>query len=158
MAHLLFWWLFSTTSAQNIGGVTIQNTCKQDVYIDNTPAANGGFVSYFQTLEPGEEFYQQWTKLTNGDSWSVKMSYINGSFGDNIMQFEYTFHNDGTIWYDLSQVDGCPWQENWCISSPSDTCHLRQVYYRFSTDDAFGMQAYPQDAEILVTLCDSTCK
>ena len=35
-------------------------------------------------------------------------SPLEGSFGSDILQFEYTFHNDGIIWYDLSEVDGFP--------------------------------------------------
>ncbi|KAK3110908.1 hypothetical protein LTR53_014337, partial [Teratosphaeriaceae sp. CCFEE 6253] len=105
------------------------------------------------TLEPNDSYSQQWTELTNGNGWSIKLSP--DATLDNILQYEYTFHNDGTIWYDLSDVDGNPWDGNWEITATSagDTCAPKQQAYRYATDDAYGMQACPQDAEITVTLC-----
>ena len=154
MAKLLFLSLLAAVSASEIGGVVVQNACTNNIYIKNTPADGGGFRSEWKTLEQGGEYFQQWTELINGNGWSVKMSSIAGSFGPpNVFQFEYTFHNDGTIWFDLSEVDGNPWHDNWSISRVSGECTPQNVAYRYSTDDAHGMQDCPQDAVLLVTLC-----
>ena len=107
------------------------------------------------TLGPGAVIGQNWTELTNGNGWSLKLSPVADSFGTNILQFEYTFHDDGTIWFDLSEVDGAPWRNDWCITAVSGECDPRNVAYRFSTDDAHGMQACPQDSELWVKLCNS---
>ncbi|RMY27866.1 hypothetical protein D0865_15907, partial [Hortaea werneckii] len=85
--------------------------------------------------------------------WSLKLSKDQDL--DHILQYEYTFQDDGTIWYDLSQVNGNPWDGDWMITanSESSTCSPKQQAYRYATDDAYGMQACPQDSDITVTLC-----
>ncbi|KAH0021838.1 hypothetical protein KCU78_g5982, partial [Aureobasidium melanogenum] len=77
----------------------------------------------------------------------------NSSSLSNILQYEYTFQNDGTIWYDLSEVNGNPWDGDWEITSNTASCTPKQQAYRYATDDAYGMQACPFDATITVTLC-----
>ena len=67
MASLLLYSLLTTASAGSIGGKAVQNTCEYNVYVKNTPSANGGYGPQFDTLEPGTEFYQTWTELTNGN-------------------------------------------------------------------------------------------
>ena len=70
----------------------------------------------------------------------------------NILQYEYTFHGDGIIWYDLSEVNGNPWDGNWEITA-SDGCTPRQAAYRYATDDAYGMQDCADSSTITVTIC-----
>ncbi|KAK5711161.1 hypothetical protein LTR15_012649 [Elasticomyces elasticus] len=146
--------LATTARALSVGTAHVVNKCEYDVYMFNTPAADGGYTEIDKTLGPGDSYSQQWTELSNGNGWSIKLSK-NQVLGENILQYEYTFHDDGLIWYDLSEVDGNPWDANWEItaSSPSSTCAPKQQAYRYATDDAYGMQACPQDSEITVTLC-----
>lgn len=135
-----------------IGNAIVVNSCDYDVYLFNTPSANGGYSEIDKVLSPNGQYEQEWTELTNGNGWSIKLS--NSTSLANILQYEYTFHDDGTIWYDLSEVNGNPWDGNWEITS-SDTsiCSPKQQAYRYATDDAYGMQACPQAASITVTLC-----
>ncbi|KAK3071472.1 hypothetical protein LTR53_008553 [Teratosphaeriaceae sp. CCFEE 6253] len=143
----------SSAYAASVGTAHVINKCTYPVTLCNVPAADGGYSEIDQTLEPNGSYSQQWTELTNGNGWSIKLSP--DTTLDNIMQYEYTFHNDGTIWYDLSDVNGNPWDSNWEITaaSPGGTCSPKQQAYRYATDDAYGMQACPQDSEITVTLC-----
>lgn len=139
--------------AQSVGSAVVVNACSYDVYLCNVPAADGGYTEIDQTLSPNDTYSQQFTELTNSDGWSLKLSKTTEL--DTIMQYEYTFHNDGIIWYDLSDVNGNPWDGDWEItaSSASGTCTPKQQAYRYATDDAYGMQACPQDSVITVTLC-----
>jgi hypothetical protein len=120
--------------------------------MSNTPAMGGGYSNIEQTLSSGDTYSQAWTELSNGNGWSIKLSKTAGAFQDNILQYEYTFHNDGTIWYDLSEVNGNPWDGNWEITA-SNGCTPRQAAYRYATDDAYGMQSCGDDATITVTVC-----
>lgn len=141
------------TSALATGTAIVINKCGYDVEMQNTPSAGGGQSTIIQTLSPGGSYSQVYTPLTNGNGWSIKL----GKDGNmnNIMQYEYTFHNDGTIWYDLSDVNGNPWNGNWEITA-TGSCTPRQAAYRYSTDDAYGMQSCPDSSSITVTLCSGT--
>lgn len=145
--------LASAAVAASVGSAVVLNGCTYEIYLADVPASGGGYQAIDKTLQPNETWSQQWTELTNGNGWSIKLSKDN-SWSD-IMQYEYTFHNDGGIWFDLSEVNGNPWRDNWEITaeSPSSICEPRQAAYRYATDDAYGMQYCPQDAVITVTLC-----
>ncbi|KAL1305147.1 hypothetical protein AAFC00_002071 [Neodothiora populina] len=138
-------------AAANIGSAIVVNKCNYDVFLYNTPSSGGGYSEIDKTLSKDGTYTQQWTELTNGNGWSIKLS--NSTAFANILQYEYTFQNDGTIWYDLSEVDGNPWDGDWEITADSSACAPRQAAYRYATDDAYGMQACPDSSTITVTLC-----
>lgn len=140
-------------SVSALGRAHVVNKCSYDVYMCETPADGGGYSTVDKTLQPGDEWDQQYTSLSNSAGWSIKLSKNEGSFGSNILQYEYTYQNDNMIWYDLSCVDGNPWDGNWEITSNTDTCNPKQQAYRYATDDAYGMQSCDSDASITVTLC-----
>ena len=140
------------SSALAQGTAHVVNACKYDVHMSNTPAMGGGYEAIDQVLSSnGGSYSQPWTELSNGMGWSIKLAKT-PSYQTNLMQYEYTFHDDGIIWYDLSEVDGNPWEGDWMITATGD-CNPKQQAYRFSTDDAYGMQSCPDSAEITVTLC-----
>lgn len=140
------------TSALAQGTAHVINSCNYDVHMSNTPAQGGGFEAIDKTLSSGGSYSQQWTQLGNDMGWSIKLAKTD-SFQTNLLQYEYTFHNDGIIWYDLSEVDGNPWNGNYMITAQGASCNPKQQAYRYSTDDAYGMQSCPDGAEITVTLC-----
>lgn len=142
----------ASAAASSIGSAHVVNKCSYDVTLCNVPSAGGGFDQQETTLKPGQAWNQSWTELTNGNGWSIKLSK-DKIIGGNILQYEYTFHNDGIIWYDLSCVDGNPWDKDWEITATGSSCSPKQQAYRYSTDDAYGMQSCGQDASITVTLC-----
>lgn len=143
--------LVAAVAADTIGSAIVVNKCEYDVYLYNTPSSGGGYTEVDEVLSTDGSYTQQWTELTNGNGWSIKLS--NSTNLDSILQYEYTFQDDGTIWYDLSEVNGNPWDGNWEITANSATCVPRQAAYRYATDDAYGMQSCPEDATITVTLC-----
>lgn len=147
--------LATTAVAQSVGSATVVNKCSYDVFLANVPAQGGGFNEIDKTLSNGDVYTQQWTELSNGNGWSIKLSKDKTNWNDNIMQYEYTFHNDGIIWYDLSDVNGNPWSGDWEITAnaTSSPCSPKQQAYRYATDDAYSMQSCAQDADITVTLC-----
>ncbi|KAK3706365.1 hypothetical protein LTR37_012743 [Vermiconidia calcicola] len=140
--------------AAGCGNAIVQNNCGYSVHLSNTPASGGGYEAIDEMLEAGGSYTQKWTELSNTMGWSIKMSK-NGDYSTNVLQYEYTFHNDGTIWYDLSEVDGNPWAGNWEIEG-SGSCNPRQAAYRYDTDDAYGMQDCPQESTITVSICSGT--
>ncbi|GAB7362509.1 hypothetical protein MBLNU230_g2829t1 [Neophaeotheca triangularis] len=149
--------LFAASAAAQ-GSAVVINKCNYDVFLANTPAStasnNGGFDIIHDTLSPNDVYTQQWTELDFDGGWSIKLSKNENSFHDNILQYEYTFFNNDIIWYDLSAVNGNPWNGNWEISADdSEGCSPRQAAYRYATDDAYGMQSCPAESTITVVLC-----
>lgn len=139
--------------ADTVGTARVINMCDYPVYLCNVPSADGGYSEIKQTLNSNDQYEQQYTELSNGNGWSIKLGKTEDA--TNIMQYEYTFHNDDIIWYDLSDVNGNPWDQNWEITATCESgeCNPKQQAYRYATDDAYGMQACPQDSVITVTLC-----
>lgn len=143
--------LASAPFAHALGNAVVKNACKYEVTLCNVPAANGGYEEIDKQLQPNETYTQEYKQLSNGNGWSIKLSKDESL--DNILQYEYTTHNDGTIWYDLSAVNGNPWDGNWEITAEGAECTPKQAAYRYATDDAYGMQACSDDATITVTIC-----
>lgn len=143
--------LVAAAAADSVGSAIVVNKCSYDVTLVNVPSADGGYSEIDKKLSPSDTYTQKWTSLSNGNGWSIKLS--NSSSLENILQYEYTYQNDGTIWYDLSEVNGNPWDGNWEITADSGSCTPKQQAYRYATDDAYGMQACPADSTITVTLC-----
>lgn len=143
--------LASAPLANALGHAVVKNACKYEVKLCNVPASGGGFEQIDKMLQPDETYTQQYEPLSNDNGWSIKLSQDDTL--DHILQYEYTTHQDGIIWYDLSEVDGNPWDGNWEITTDNDNCNPKQQAYRYATDDAYGMQSCPDDADIMVTLC-----
>ncbi|THW63773.1 hypothetical protein D6C90_07633, partial [Aureobasidium pullulans] len=143
--------LVAAAAADNVGSAIVVNKCNYDVTLVNVPSSDGGYSEIDKTLSPYDTYTQAWTSLSNGNGWSIKLS--NSTSLENILQYEYTYQNDGTIWYDLSEVNGNPWDGDWEITADSSSCTPKQQAYRYATDDAYGMQACPADSTITVTLC-----
>lgn len=136
--------------AGGMGSAVVVNKCSYDVSLSNVPASGGGYSTVDQKLSAGDTYSQTWTALSNTMGWSIKL--FKGQDMSNILQYEYTCHEDGIIWYDLSEVNGNPWDKNWEITATGN-CSPRQAAYRYATDDAYGMQDCPEDSTITVTLC-----
>lgn len=137
--------------AQGAGSAIVINQCSYPVTMANVPASGGGQSEIGpNTLNTGDSYSQQYTQLSNGDGWSIKLA--KDSSMSQVMQYEYTYHNDGTIWFDLSDVNGDPWGGDWVISGSGD-CSPKQTAYQFSTDDAYGMQSCSDSSSVTVTLC-----
>ena len=148
-------WQYDATSLA-FGKAIVLNGCNEDVYLQNTPSAGGGYANVDRILTPNSTYEQHFTPLENGQGWSIKLAKDASLV--NILQYEYTWHpllTPGTIWFDLSQVNGDPWKDEYCISASGDGCNPSQHAYRYPTDDSYGMQACPSDANITVTLCRS---
>jgi hypothetical protein len=151
------------TSASGSG--VIINNCDYAVSLDNTPAAGEGATGESRTLHKGDSYSQHWTGLEgHHDGWSMKLRPADADPSSKCMQYEYTYQptNPSTpdiIWFDISYVDGDPFNQNWSLSSNNATCHslLHHEAYAYSTDDARGMQK-PCDctADITLILCPAS--
>lgn len=143
--------LASAPLANALGHAIVKNACNYEIKMCNVPASGGGFEQIDKWIQPNETYSQQYQPLSNNNGWFIKLS--DDESLDHILQYEYTTHQDGIIWYDLSQVDGNPWYGNWQITTDHNDCHPKQQAYRYANDDAYGMQSCPDDADIIVTLC-----
>lgn len=146
--------ILASTAAASVGSAIVNNQCEYAVTLRAVPAMPGNCSEQDQTLYYGDKFVQDWTEISNQGGWSIKLNPANAS-ETNIMQYEYTYQGTDVIWYDLSDVNGNPWDGNWEITatSESSTCDPKQSAYRYATDDAYGMQSCNSDAVITVTLC-----
>lgn len=144
--------LASLPYASALGSANVINQCTSDVYLYNVPSAGGGGVEVDKVIGPGDSYSQTYQTLTNNNGWSLKLSPT-AALGQ-VMQFEYTYQGDSTLWYDISYVNGDPFNGDWIMTSDSTSCVPKQTYYRFSTDDSYGMQAgCSPDVSITVTMC-----
>ncbi|KAM3418883.1 hypothetical protein BST61_g4846 [Cercospora zeina] len=145
---------YGYSSNTGVGSAVVVNNCNYPVKLCNVPSAGGGHEEEDTSVAPGGSWSQAWTSLSNGNGWSIKLSKTDDL--DHILQYEYTWHQDGIIWYDLSCVNGNPWDNDWEITADGTECSPKQQAYRYSTDDAYGMQSCGQDSVITVTLCTGT--
>ncbi|KAK8198476.1 hypothetical protein M8818_006341 [Zalaria obscura] len=143
--------LVATVAADSIGSAIVVNKCSYPIHLANVPSADGGYSEIDKVLDSQDKYTQEWTELSNGNGWSIKIS--NSSSFNDILQYEYTYQEDATIWYDLSEVNGNPWDGDWEITSNTDSCTPKQQAYRYATDDAYGMQSCDATASITVTIC-----
>ena len=143
--------LLAASATAQVGRAIVVNNCGYDVSLTNVPSSGGGQNQIGpQSLADGGSYSQEYTQLSNGNGWSIKLAPAGSAA--SILQYEYTFHNDGTIWYDLSAVNGDPFSGNWALSG-SDGCSPNQAAYLYPTDDAHGEQSCPQGSSVTVTLC-----
>lgn len=146
----------AATATAELGQAIVENSCSYPVALNNTPAAGGGYSEDDHVLESGETYTQTWITLENDiqGGWSIKLWPVSAGSA-NMMQYEYTLTSNAsnTIWYDLSDVNGNPWNANWMISTESAGCSPKQQAYRNATDDAYGEQSCPSGSTIMVTLC-----
>lgn len=137
--------------AQEMGRAVVWNNCGYEVYVWNVPAADGGYYGETCTLPPQERYIHAYTVLTNGNGWSIKLGKTSASLYDrDVLQLEYTIHDSGDLWYDLSEIDGKPFGNEWYLSA--DYCLPRQVAYQYPEDNA-AMQSCPRQATVTLTLC-----
>lgn len=146
--------LAAVAAARYVGHGVIVNNCEFNVSIDVTPAAGNGYDQLYTELSQHQVYSQTFIELAFG-GWSLKIS-----LGDpaDIMQFEYTldpYEYGGIVWFDLSYVNGNPFDGNWSIvgDSPTGDCHPEYRAYEYSTDDVNGMQNCPMDSTVMVELC-----
>lgn len=80
--------------AQSVGNAIIENMCSYNVELTVVPAQNGGYETTQHTLNSGGSYSTQWKELSTGAGWSLKLSKDQDL--DHILQYEYTFQDDGT--------------------------------------------------------------
>lgn len=141
--------LATATLVNAMGSAVVVNQCSYPVTLANVPASGGGQNQIGpQSLSTGGTYSQVYTPLSNDQGWSIKLSIGNSE----PLQYEYTTHSDGTIWFDLSAVNGDPFNGNWYISSEGG-CTPKQAAYQYPTDDAAAMQSCADSSTVTVTLC-----
>lgn len=98
------------------GDAIVDNQCTFPVYLWSVSSTSGPMV----TVPSGGNYSEQYRTNSNGGGISIKIASESDQ-NAGITQFEYTLA--GTIWYDISNINGYPF-ENWGVTLiPSDsTC------------------------------------
>merc|ERR1711868_153965 len=66
--------LASAPLANAFGNAVVKNACKYEVKLCNVPASGGGYEQIDKMIQPNETYTQEYTELTNGNGWAIKLS------------------------------------------------------------------------------------
>lgn len=78
-------------SVSALGSAKVVNECPYEVYLCATPAGGNGLSPVDKTLQPGDDWEDQYTSLGNGAGWSIKLSKDEDAFSSNILQYECAY-------------------------------------------------------------------
>ena len=151
----------AATASASTGNAIVVNKCAYSVLVKNVPSNDGVHTEVDTTLAAnGGKYTQQYTELANLMGWSIKMAPTAADFSagtQNVAQYEYTNCGDGSIWFDMSFVDGSQWMNDWSVSSDSSSCSPSASNYFSDPTSANGMQAQCDiGVSVTVTLCSSS--
>ncbi|KAL8743401.1 MAG: hypothetical protein Q9190_004235 [Brigantiaea leucoxantha] len=149
------------SDATALGHAKVRNQCNFPVYLyvcgqhpavctqERKLAANSG------------AFSEQYSKINNGRS--IKIGRRSGEVQKPILQFEYTHTDDGRVAYDVSDVNGNPFQsEGFTVTSSSSTCPTKKCGPPVSHANCPYLFTKPKNGQVLycgvkqdigVTLC-----
>lgn len=107
--------LAATRTVSALGTAIVHNQCDFDVYLWSVSDTAGSM----QTLSAnGGEYSEAYQNNPDGGGISIKVG--RDTTGFNITQYEYTLQS-GSLWYDLSLINGYPFVEFGVSIIPSDT-------------------------------------
>lgn len=138
------------------GKAIVQNECSFPVYLWSVAASSGPMVS----VPAGTNYSEAYRINTNGGGVSIKIAAEKDQ-NAGVTQFEYTF-TDPTIWYDISNINGYPF-EAWGVTlTPTDSnCPIKDCEagvelctnaYNVYNDDA-ATAACGDAADLVLVLC-----
>ncbi|KAL9049072.1 MAG: hypothetical protein Q9162_007409 [Coniocarpon cinnabarinum] len=99
-----------------LGGVVINNYCEFDVFYDNVPEQGRG-MDEFGTIKAGDSYRTSFDAPQIGHSLKLSLYERNNT---DVLQFEYSTTMDMHIDYDVSIVDGNPFNP-WGFSLDADS-------------------------------------
>ena len=108
--------ILSISPVNCVGTAFIANWCSFEVYVWSVANVTNNTINYLAPIIG--EFSETYRTNPNGGGISLKISMT--PVDSNITQFEYTYHiNDSNIFYDISNVNGYPFEEWGLALSPS---------------------------------------
>lgn len=153
--------LAGTALAQSSpGNAILINSCNAPIYMQNTPSTTDQYSVVSQTIQPGAQYTQEFTQLSNGGGWSIKVSMNGDDWTSDLLQYEYTWDGTsgtygGLIWFDVSMVNGNGFSEPWYISG-TGSCDPAQTFYGVGQpNDNYASQSCDAPASITVDICKS---
>jgi hypothetical protein len=149
------------STANCVGTAFIENRCEFEVYVWSVANVTNNTINY---LAPNiGNFDETYRTNPNGGGISLKIATV--PVQSNITQFEYTYRTcDTNLYYDISNVNGGPFQEWGFKLSPSApdcssvSCDPSEpicpdIYYH--PRDDFAMRSCDVSANLTLTLCPS---
>ncbi|KAN0079063.1 Blastomyces yeast-phase-specific protein [Elaphomyces granulatus] len=105
------------TQAQTVGNAVVLNNCPSDIYAWSV----GSSIGPDQTIASGQNYSETYHRDPVSGGISIKLTRQPGGLtnGSPQMQFAYSLTND-TIWYDISDVFGDPFNGDSVDLQPSD--------------------------------------
>lgn len=98
------------------GKAIVKNQCADPVHVWSIA---GKAADETTTIESGGEYSETYQENSNGGGISIKLSYDEND--KEISQFEYTLApSESKVYYDLSNIDGYPFQHGGAAITPSD--------------------------------------
>lgn len=152
--------LAPTTLAEGLGRAIIKNQCDKPIHIWSIADEA---VDKSEVVDAGSEYSEEYKTNGNGGGISIKIAFEDSH--DDISQFEYTLSpSDNKVFYDLSNIDGYPFQEGGASITPSDdscpavTCpagvKLCTDAYNEPFDD-WATKGCSESTDLTLTLCGS---
>lgn len=143
----------TASTVASAGSALVHNLCEYEIYMCNTPSTGGDYDEIRKTIQPGETYNQQWTILSTLQGLSIKLAPSAAKLQIQPMQYEYTYAGSATIWYDISNVNGDPFEGNWVMNSTNPSCKPRHMSYWESFDDQTSMQECNAQSDIALYIC-----
>ena len=150
-------WATSTLAApldarSNPGQAIVKNNCASTVFLWSTA---DGVTPEARQVAPGSA-YQETFRSPIGGGVAIKLSFDSVLTAGNVEQFEYTLESD-TIFYDLNEIDGHPFQGQHVELTPSDSNCLQvtsaEAIQNSDPDQDQDVKSCSSDTDLTLTLC-----
>ncbi|KAL1956618.1 hypothetical protein VTO42DRAFT_6965 [Malbranchea cinnamomea] len=105
-----------TFAEGNLGNAIVRNQCHRPIHIWSIADSN---QQKSEIVQPGGVYSEQYKTNGNGGGISIKIAYEDSQ--NDVSQFEYTLAPaEGKVYYDLSNINGYPFQAGGASIIPSD--------------------------------------
>lgn len=151
---------FAPTLVAGLGQAIIKNQCDRPIHVWSIADEA---VDKSEVVDAGAEYSEEYKTNDNGGGISIKIAFEDSH--DDVSQFEYTLSpSDSKVFYDLSNIDGYPFQEGGASITPSDdscpavTCpagvsECKDAYNQPFDDHA--TKGCSDSTDLTLTLCGS---
>ena len=134
------------------GKAVVQNKCAFPVYL----ASVSGFVTPApQKLAPGATWSENYRQDASGGGVSVKIAKGDNLATNPIEQLEYKV--DTALWYDLSEINGHPFEGQKIVLQPSGgngpSCVPVNSKTAYQRPDDTATKSCPLNTDLTLTLC-----
>ena len=144
------------SKARAVGAAEFINACPFNVWYQVSDNVN--FPTTINLIEANDGFYTENFDTTSGRSIQLSTSTTDFNGGGPVLAFEYTV-SGGTIFYDLSTVQGNPFGfdgNTVLLATTRDNCPTSDVSSSSQAGNGFGIvRTCTTDINLFLTLCNT---